>query len=268
MLDDSQRLPSCSIGRAMEILGERWSLLILRECFYGVKRFSVMQRNLGIARNILSSRLQLLPHRHPRAPPLPGGARALRVQAHPIGARPVSRRGRDHALGRRAPLRRRRPGGAAPPLRRARRPRARLRALSRRAGPARRDARAGARRRAGRTLDREGAEMTVQDPTEQLWGEERRPRRSRTSRCRASACPSRSCAASAGSRARPRARTPSSGSRPGACRADRRRRRPDRARRARRPVPDRRLPDRFRHLVEHECERGDRQARGRGRAPE
>ena len=60
MLDDSQRLPSCSIGRAMEILGERWTLLILRECFYGVKRFSVMQRNLGIARNILSARLQLL----------------------------------------------------------------------------------------------------------------------------------------------------------------------------------------------------------------
>jgi len=59
-MDDSQRLPSCSIGRAMEILGERWTLLILRECFYGVRRYSVMQRNLGIARNILSARLQLL----------------------------------------------------------------------------------------------------------------------------------------------------------------------------------------------------------------
>ena len=59
-MDDSLRLPSCSIGRAMEILGERWTLLILRECFYGVRRFSVMQRNLGIARNILSARLQLL----------------------------------------------------------------------------------------------------------------------------------------------------------------------------------------------------------------
>src|SRR5215203_902414 len=59
-MDDSQRLPSCSIGRAMEILGERWTLLILRECFYGVRRFSVMHRNLGIARNILSARLQLL----------------------------------------------------------------------------------------------------------------------------------------------------------------------------------------------------------------
>jgi DNA-binding HxlR family transcriptional regulator len=59
-MDDALRLPSCSIGRAMEILGERWTLLILRECFYGVRRFSVMQRNLGIARNILSARLRLL----------------------------------------------------------------------------------------------------------------------------------------------------------------------------------------------------------------
>jgi DNA-binding HxlR family transcriptional regulator len=51
---------SCSIGRAMEILGERWTFLILRESFYGVRRFSDIQRNLGIARNILSTRLQTL----------------------------------------------------------------------------------------------------------------------------------------------------------------------------------------------------------------
>src|SRR3954453_15349426 len=51
---------TCSIGRAMEILGERWTFLILRECFYGVRRFSDMQRNLGIARNILSARLHSL----------------------------------------------------------------------------------------------------------------------------------------------------------------------------------------------------------------
>ncbi len=50
----------CSVGRAMDILGERWTFLILRESFYGVRRFSDMQRNLGIARNILSSRLQSL----------------------------------------------------------------------------------------------------------------------------------------------------------------------------------------------------------------
>jgi DNA-binding HxlR family transcriptional regulator len=51
---------TCSIGRAMEILGERWTFLILRESFYGVRRFSDIQRNLGIARNILSTRLQTL----------------------------------------------------------------------------------------------------------------------------------------------------------------------------------------------------------------
>jgi len=46
------------------------------------------------------------------------------------------------------------------------------------------------------------------------------------------------------------------------------RRRPDRRRRARRPVPDRRLSDRLGHLVEHERKRGDRGARGRGRPRE
>jgi DNA-binding HxlR family transcriptional regulator len=55
-----ERPPVCSIARAMEILGERWTFLILREAFYGVRRFSEMQRNLGIARNILSTRLQTL----------------------------------------------------------------------------------------------------------------------------------------------------------------------------------------------------------------
>src|SRR3954467_11148778 len=55
-----ERPQSCSVGRAMDILGERWTFLILRECFYGVRRFSDMQRNLGIARNILSARLQTL----------------------------------------------------------------------------------------------------------------------------------------------------------------------------------------------------------------
>jgi DNA-binding HxlR family transcriptional regulator len=55
-----ERPDTCSIGRAMEILGERWTFLILRESFYGVRRFSDIQRNLGIARNILSARLQNL----------------------------------------------------------------------------------------------------------------------------------------------------------------------------------------------------------------
>jgi DNA-binding HxlR family transcriptional regulator len=55
-----ERPPICSVGKAMEVLGERWTMLIMREAFYGVRRFSDMQRNLGIARNILSTRLQNL----------------------------------------------------------------------------------------------------------------------------------------------------------------------------------------------------------------
>ncbi len=55
-----ERPESCSVARAMDILGERWTMLIMREAFYGVRRFSDIQRNLGIARNILSTRLQTL----------------------------------------------------------------------------------------------------------------------------------------------------------------------------------------------------------------
>lgn len=51
---------SCTVGRTLEIIGERWTMLILREAFYGVRRFEQMQRNLGIARNILAVRLQNL----------------------------------------------------------------------------------------------------------------------------------------------------------------------------------------------------------------
>jgi DNA-binding HxlR family transcriptional regulator len=55
-----ERPGTCSVGNAMAILGERWTMLILREAFYGVRRFTELQRNLGIARNILSARLQML----------------------------------------------------------------------------------------------------------------------------------------------------------------------------------------------------------------
>lgn len=47
----------CSIARTVEVVGERWTMLILREAFLGVKRFDQIQRDLGIARNILSDRL-------------------------------------------------------------------------------------------------------------------------------------------------------------------------------------------------------------------
>jgi DNA-binding HxlR family transcriptional regulator len=60
MMYELQRPDECSVGRAMDVLGERWTFLILREAFYGVRRFTDMQRSLGIARNILSARLHTL----------------------------------------------------------------------------------------------------------------------------------------------------------------------------------------------------------------
>lgn len=50
----------CSISRALAVIGDRWTLLMLRDCFAGVRRFEQFERNLGIARNILSARLRLL----------------------------------------------------------------------------------------------------------------------------------------------------------------------------------------------------------------
>jgi DNA-binding HxlR family transcriptional regulator len=50
----------CSIARTLEVIGDRWSILILRDAFRGVRRFDDLQRDLGIARNILTDRLQKL----------------------------------------------------------------------------------------------------------------------------------------------------------------------------------------------------------------
>lgn len=51
---------NCSLALTLEVIGERWTLLILREAFFGKKRFEEFQNGLGIARNILSSRLNRL----------------------------------------------------------------------------------------------------------------------------------------------------------------------------------------------------------------
>jgi DNA-binding HxlR family transcriptional regulator len=47
----------CSIARALEVVGERWTLLIIRDAFLGVRRFDQFQASLGIARNVLTDRL-------------------------------------------------------------------------------------------------------------------------------------------------------------------------------------------------------------------
>ncbi|ATP43032.1 transcriptional regulator [Pseudomonas putida] len=58
MLDETNG--QCPVARALEVLGDRWALMILRDAFDGLRRFSEFQKNLGLAKNILASRLKLL----------------------------------------------------------------------------------------------------------------------------------------------------------------------------------------------------------------
>jgi DNA-binding HxlR family transcriptional regulator len=51
---------NCSIARALEIVGERWTLLIIRDVLLGLHRFDELQDSLGIARNVLTDRLNRL----------------------------------------------------------------------------------------------------------------------------------------------------------------------------------------------------------------
>ena len=50
----------CSMARALEVVGERWSLLVVRDAFFGVRRFSDFSRHLGIPRAVLTERLEFL----------------------------------------------------------------------------------------------------------------------------------------------------------------------------------------------------------------
>ena len=51
---------NCSLAQTLQVVGERWTLLILRDAFFGCRRFEEFQRSLGIARNILTIRLKQL----------------------------------------------------------------------------------------------------------------------------------------------------------------------------------------------------------------
>ncbi len=51
---------NCSIAGTLAIVGEKWTLLVLREAFYGVRRFEEFHRAVGCARNLLSTRLATL----------------------------------------------------------------------------------------------------------------------------------------------------------------------------------------------------------------
>ena len=61
MLDDnSPPGHECPVVRTLEAIGDRWSLMIIRDAFDDVRRFSEFQKSLGVAKNILASRLKTL----------------------------------------------------------------------------------------------------------------------------------------------------------------------------------------------------------------
>ena len=66
----------CSVARALEAIGDRWTMLVIRDAFVGVRRFDEFQQRLGIARNVLTDRLSRLVedgilerHRYQERPP-------------------------------------------------------------------------------------------------------------------------------------------------------------------------------------------------------
>ena len=50
----------CPVASTLEVVGERWTLLIIRDVFLGIRRFDDIQRDLGVARNVLQARLERL----------------------------------------------------------------------------------------------------------------------------------------------------------------------------------------------------------------
>ena len=51
---------NCTVGRALEILGEKWTVVVLREIFLGIRRFDDMRVRTGIPRQVLTNRLATL----------------------------------------------------------------------------------------------------------------------------------------------------------------------------------------------------------------
>jgi DNA-binding HxlR family transcriptional regulator len=51
---------ACPVARGLSVVGDRWTMLVLRDCFRGVRRFEDFQRRLGITRHVLTERLRKL----------------------------------------------------------------------------------------------------------------------------------------------------------------------------------------------------------------
>ena len=67
---------NCSVAQTLEVVGEWWSMLIIRDCFLGITRFDDFHDRLGISRNILTDRLEHLVGR--------GGLTKVPYQEHPV----------------------------------------------------------------------------------------------------------------------------------------------------------------------------------------
>ena len=59
----SKERENCSIARSLEILGDAWTMLVVREAFLGTRRFADFETNLGISKNVLAHRLGYLTER-------------------------------------------------------------------------------------------------------------------------------------------------------------------------------------------------------------
>lgn len=57
---ESLKTSECPVARTLEAIGDRWSLMIIRDAFDDIRRFSEFRKSLGLAKNILSSRLRVL----------------------------------------------------------------------------------------------------------------------------------------------------------------------------------------------------------------
>ncbi|BBP59929.1 helix-turn-helix domain-containing protein [Pseudomonas sp. St316] len=60
MENASPQNSECPVARALDVIGDRWSLMIIRDAFDDIRRFSEFQKSLGVAKNILASRLKAL----------------------------------------------------------------------------------------------------------------------------------------------------------------------------------------------------------------
>ena len=60
MLRSDYENQTCSVAATLEVVGERWSLLIIRDVILGLRRFDQIQADLGVARNVLQTRLSRL----------------------------------------------------------------------------------------------------------------------------------------------------------------------------------------------------------------